>query len=362
MPLVAAEPPHSAALTTFDLCGSARQAGWRHAEIVRPGDLLCGAAILYLANQQISVRLVVATGADVAPLLEQLRHDVLHAFNLEHYIILAGFSAPAIEAYRTCFHGVTTRRVTVGSPTDYQAWLRARLGPLGALSASSPLRQLCEHMLCVSSAPEPLAKCARGNPHANSKIVESFTLGALGVQAVETLFRFTRGQGRVENVVDARAYQLKDIDLRISGTDGGMVDTEVKAERYKNNLSFEHKSSYEHDTQGWFHYSKAAVLCTCFWPTGELFLMDLEKVREWVFADRGSFHLKFGRATGQNYRSQCWLAPANRLLAEVPASVRISLNDWLPTLYAGQFTSASEVTAHLQQQKTLRPQRLDWPV
>lgn len=361
MPIIAQARP-AVALANLDLCTPARLAGWRHAEVVRPDELLCGAAMLLLAGQSIAVRLVVNTGEDASPLLEQLRHDVLHAFFLEQYIVMADFTPEAIQAYQATFAGVTTRRVTVGSPQDYRAWLPARLGPLGPLPVDSPLRRLTEHMLCVTSAPEPKVKCDREGKHKGSKIEESFVLGALGVQAVETLFRFTRGKGNVENVVSNAAYQRKDIDLRVSGLGGAMVDTEVKNEQYKKNLSFEHKSNAEADTEGWFHYSAAAILCTCFWPTGELFLMELEKVREWVFADVNAFSLVPGRAKGQTYTSRCWLAPANRLLSEVQASVRISLNDWLPTLYAGQFKATTEVSAHLQKQKTLLPQRLDWPV
>lgn len=351
------------ALASLDFCTSARQAGWRHAEIVRPDEILCGAALLHLAGQAIAVRLVVNTCLDAGPLLERLRHDVLHAFFLEQFIVMVDFPQEAIATYQASFIGVRTRRVTVGCPKAYLAWLQARLGPLGVLPLASPLRRLTEHLLCASSAPEPREKRALTCSYEGSDIQLQFDLGQLGVQAVETLFGHTRGRAHVVNVESDKRWQSKDVDLLVgeSGLGGGVIQVEVKNEaKDTGNIVLEKYSCYERKTTGWLYYSTAEVLVSCLWPTGDVLLMDMAKVREWVKQKGDRLRLVLGTVPQQGYHSQCYLAPMNTLLAEVPDAVHLRLGDWLPTLYRGQFAAKSLVLPRAKH-KTLQPQRLDWP-
>lgn len=320
--------------------------------------------MLSLAGQQISVRLVVATGEDPSHLLESLRHDVLHAFALEHYIILDGFPIETLRAYQASFRKITTRRVTVGSHQDFHGWLRARLGPLGVLPPMSPVRRLTEHLLCASAAPEPREKRPRACSYEGSAIKESFDLGALGVQAVETLFAYTRGGGGVVNVEANPKWRAQDVDLlvRESGLGGGLIQVEVKNEdKTTGNIVLEKYSCYERRTTGWFDYSTAEVLASCLWPTGDLLLMDFAKVRDWVRSTPQHLRLVLGTVPQQNYHSQVYLAPMTALLDDLPDVVHLRIADWLPTLYQGAFAAHSLVPERLKE-KTLLPQRLDWPV
>ncbi|KVP96844.1 hypothetical protein WJ97_13270 [Burkholderia ubonensis] len=360
---VIAEARPSLALNSLDLCTPARQAGWRHAEVVRPDELLCGAAMLRLAGQSISVRLVMCTGEDSGPLLERLRHDVLHAFFLEQFIVMVDFPPETIRAYQATFLGVTTRRVTVGSRLDYLAWLPARLGPLRALPLTSPVRRLTEHLLCVSSAPEPREKRRLACSYEGSAIRPQFEKGQLGVQAVETLFGYTRGATGVVNVEADPKWQSKDVDLlvRESGLGGRLIQVEIKNEdKTTGNIVLEKYSCFERKTTGWLDYSSAEVLCSCLWPTGDLLLMDLAKVREWVRTTKRNLRLVLGTVPQQNYHSQVHLAPVSTLLEDLPEVVHLRIGDWLPTLYQGVFAEKSLVPSRLKQ-KTLVPQRLDWP-
>lgn len=319
--------------------------------------------MLQLAGQTISVRLVVSTGEDPSQLFESLRHDVLHAFALEHYIILDNFPVETLKAYHASFRSITTRRVTVGSRQDFHAWLRNRLGPLGVLPLTSPVRRLTEHLLCASAAPEPREKRRHTCSYEGSAIKESFDLGALGVQAVETLFAYTRGDRGVVNVEANQDWQSRDVDLlvRESGLGGGLIQVEIKNEaKTTGNIVLEKYSCFERKSTGWLDYSTAEVLASCLWPTGDLLLMDFAKVREWVRTTPRNLRLVLGTVPQQNYHSQVYLAPVSALLEDLPDVVHLRIGEWLPTLYRGAFAMRSLVPAHLKQ-KTLRPQRLEWP-
>ncbi len=329
---------------------------------MRPDDqVLCGALQLYLAGQRLFVRMVHNTGGDLGPLLERLHAEVLHELILEQYIVMVDFAAEDVARYRRAFSGVTTRRVHVGSLQSFLAWLPARLGPLAALPLTSPVRALTEHMLCVSACPEQLTKVPLVLPKRKTSIDKSFDFGALGVQAVGTLFSFSRGEHFVRNVEDDPAWQKEDVDLLIneSGLGGRRLKVEVKNEKHTaGNLSLEIYGNYERRTPGWFCFSTADVLATCLWATGDLILMDFDAVLGWaVNPPRGPLKVVPGRAPGQDYTSRLFLAKADHLLADLPGVVHLRIADWLPALYGKLFPTTSQVLATLGR-KTLRPQRL----
>ena len=348
------------ALHSLDLCAPAREAGWRHAEAVRPDEMLCPGAILHLASQRIPVRLVVNTGVDAAPLLERLRFDIQHDFFFEQYVVMAGFGMEAIAAFKKCCQALRTRRVHVGSPQAYLSWLQARLGPLGALPVTSPVRALTEHMLCVTASPEPLQKRDPAGSYEGSAIKPSFDLGQLGVQAVETLFAHTRGDHNVVNVEGDPAWRTQDVDLLIreSGLGNRLLRVEVKNEdKTTGNIVLEKYSCYERKTTGWFEYSTADVLVSCLWPTGDALIMDFAAMREWVRTTPRSLRLVLGTVPEQNYHSQVLLASIKHVLADVPGAIHVRLGDWLPRLYRGAFAERCLVPGWLKH-KTLQPQRL----
>lgn len=315
--------------------------------------------MLQLAGQSLAVRLVVNVGGDMTPLLERLRLDIQYAFFLEQYVVMVGFSPEAIAAYRDSFKFMWTRKVHVGSPQAYIAWLPARLGPLSALPLTSPVRRLTEHMLAVSSAPEPRQKRATAGSYEGCAIKPSFDLGQLGVQAIETLFAHTRGDSGVVNVEEDLAWRKQDVDLlvRESGLGGGVVRVEVKNEdKTTGNIVLEKYSCFERKTTGWFDYSTAEVLVSCLWPTGDVILMDFDAAREWVATTPRALRLVLGTVPQQNYHSQVLLASIKHVLADMPGALHLRLSDWLPTLYRGQFATRSLVPTWLKN-KTLQPQR-----
>jgi len=358
----------SLALEKLNICADAAQAGWRGARLIRPGQELCSGAILGLGDQSICVRVVINTGDDAALLLERLKQDILRQLLYsEVFVILADYSAVAIKAYRAEFAAVRHKRVIVGSPHDFRAWLRTRLGPVGRLPLTSKLRLICEQMICTSSTLMPTEKSMLvSGDFRRWKTRKSFETGAEGVQAVNTLLSYalTRDNA-VVNVESDPTYQQQGIDLllNVSAPGADPVSLDVKVEgKYKENISLEDKSNVEDDIDGWLHKSKMEILATIFGPTGELFLMDFAEIKAWAFANEKKLKHSFGYAEGQTYRSYVWLAPANTLLAELDGIVRIRIAEWLPTLYAGKFESDTTVKSHLLH-RTLQPQpHLDWLV
>jgi hypothetical protein len=331
--------------------------------------MLCGAAQLRLGRQLIPVRLVVNTGNDASILLERLRHEILCEFAPEHFVVMAGFAPGAVAAYQDRFKTHSISRVTVGTPNDYLTWLKTRLGPLSRVALDSPLRSLAEHLRCVLAAPEPTEKRALVGDYRGSKIEPQFLLGALGVQAIETLLAFTRGSDAVENVEADLAFREVDVDLLVKGSWLGKsglkcrrLRCEVKNENFRTrNIALEIVSSIEGKTKGWFEYSEADVLISVLWPTGDVFLMDLPRLRKWVAANarRLGFPEQTCTVPQQSYHSLCWIVPVNVLLNE-DFIVHLRLGHWLPSLYAGQFEAVSQVFPKLAH-KTMLPQRIDWP-
>lgn len=350
----------SAVLDSIDLISPARIAGWRHAQAFQPGEMLCGVAQLQLAGQFVIVHQVVNSGEDVVPLLDRLQDEITASFFIEHYIVMNGFSVDVVTAAQRQFSEVVSRRVSVGGLQDYLSWLPARLGPLGSLSLESPLRRLAEHMLCVSSYPEPTAKRRAEGSYAGSAIKPSFDLGQLGVQAVETLLAHTRGDAAVVNVESVPAWQSKDVDLLVleSGLGGRQIQVEIKNEdKTTGNIVLEKYSCFERRTPGWLEYSSAEVLVSCLWPTGDVILMDFAQVRQWVSQNKETLRLVKGTVPEQWYHSQVYLAPIKGLLKEVPGVVHLRVQDWLPTLYTETFKKPTLVPRSLEH-KTLRPHRL----
>jgi hypothetical protein len=387
----------SLVLDSKDIVDAALLAGWRHAEVVRPEEELCGAARLQLAQQFVSVRLVVDAGEDTPALLNLLKHDVLqstHTQTLEYFIILVGVSNEVVRAYHNSFANVTTRRVTVGSWLDYLVWVEDRLGPLANLPVDSGLRKFVEHLLCVNPAPVPTNVCATKGSYDYSTISKQLKRGQAGVQAIQTLLEYTRGKDAIFNVENDRNYQKQDIDLLLTFmAAAAKLSAEVKAEYYKSGFFMFEWWSYfgnkiltnpddvkrgaeaeyhceevgdDKKTQGWGQYCKADVLITLL-PSGDVIMSRFSKVKEWLLktADKDKVLLVECSVKEQNFYSQCYRIPVNTLLAQVPESVFLRLQDWvplfadwLPVTFEDKFSPKSLISARRHSNKLLRPQRL----
>ncbi|WP_198363785.1 hypothetical protein [Burkholderia ubonensis] len=345
--------------------------------------------LLGLANNHIPVRMVINTGPGVVQLLGRLREDIQQRGALEEYVVMVKFTTDAVRAYRSSFQGAATQRVHVGAPSDFRSWVQGRLGPLAGIPETSFVRRLTEPLLLLNAAPEPRERSRRVGDYKGSRIEGSFVRGQDGVQVVETLLASAYAStGSVTNVEKDESYQKAGIDLLVKvAPESKPITTDVKAEKYCENLSLEDSSRlFKEDspeyaaslamppweckrascvakhghrvigTRGWFHTSQMDVLSTLFVPTGELFFIDFEELKAWALANEKSLEHKDGGAPGQEYQSHIWLAPVNRLLTELTGIVRVRISDWLPTLYAGAFKDATNVQDHLLR-RTLRPQQ-----
>jgi hypothetical protein len=372
-------------LDNLKICECALKAGWRGAQAVRPEDMLFAGALLQLADTTIPVRLVVNTGANMSPLLDQLRFDILHSCLLEQFVLMVGFDIEVVRAYRATFADIRTVRVTVGAILDYRLWVRTRLGPLAKLPLTSPLRTLTEPLLCVSAKPEPHEMRRAVGSYKTSAIRRSFELGRDGVRAISTFFSFVCSSEDVVNVEEDREYQRKDIDLkiRVAGPGARVIETEIKAEdKDTGNVALETYSYFgeklderwrngkrkwkevpdSDKTKGWFDEesgSQALCIVSCLWKTGDVIVMDLQKLREWVRANPDKAPLFPCTVEEQNYVSQCHIVNINNILAELPDAVHFRLAEWLPNLYGKMFNEKSLVTTPAALRKTLHPRRVN---
>lgn len=332
----------SHACKTLDILGPASAAGWLSVWSCLPGELPGGVAWLGLGSQAIPVRLVL-NAPGVSEYLEQLARMAMTDLHLEQFIILEGFSPDLVIAFgRSLTHA--QRRIHVGTYAQYRQWVATRLGPMGRLSGSSPVRRLLETFLTYSPLAGPSAPVPLVGNFDKSRIADSFRVGAEGVQAMTTLLRLGHGPAAVRNVEEDKAWQSLDVDLLVAGLAGAQhfkqVKVEVKNEDYRSgNISLETFSSFDHQTPGWLHYSAADVLISGAWPTGDFIVMDFQKVRDWILGGSHQVPLKHGTAKGQTYRSQFYCTPIRTLLAQFDDVFCLKLDAWLPKAYDGRFDS-----------------------
>ena len=348
-----------AAPVIHDYATPAHAAGWRKVEHLIPGQALCGVVRLWVAESPITVRLLVNTDVTAQHLFFALTREIQSSPELESYVVIEGFSSTALTAMKGFARRVEHRRVTVGRYADYLVWLCARLGPLAGLPSNSPLRRLCEPLLKYTAVPEPKHKVDLKADYTGSRIKPQYDYGAKGVQAFETLLGYTHGLEQVSNVESKAQYQRLDVDLLVQdkGTGSSEVMVEVKTEKYKTgNISLERRSNLTLDTPGWLLYSKAEVLVSILWPTGDALLMDMERIRDWVRANKHRLRLVEGTVPQQSYKSQLYLGDVNEILAAVPESVHLRIGDWLPWLYQAEYLVKSLVVP-AQDHKTLLPKR-----
>jgi hypothetical protein len=198
----------------------------------------------------------------------------------------------------------------------------------------------------------------------NAGYKKSLKQGGNGVQGAETLFAFTRGDENVENVEKILEYQIQDVDILVTepGLDNIKTKLELKAEGYFECAGLENKPNKDAEKLGWMHDSGMDVLGTFFIPTGELFLTDYKELQTWVFANLKEFNKRFAREgtaqdEKQKHKSSIWAVPMNRMLSELNGIVRISLRDWMPTLYGEQPPKTTVIEEQFLRFRTLRPQK-----
>lgn len=353
-------------LVLAELCAIARECGLR-AELPGPTDVHPTAVKLHLGRQVIAVHLV-ANSPGARRQQELVRRDVLQSPYLEHYVVLSGFPEGEVALFQSKFEEVRSRRVTVGCPTRYAAWARARLGPLAHLTPGSPVRRLMEDLLCVTRAAGPAERDPLTHEYQNSKIKKDFDYGQMGVQCAGTLFTHAKGRGAVKNLEGDMAAQKKGTDLDIASSYEADDDiaVEVKTESYASGrVTLELHSCYREKegmaplarTPGWLGTSVAQVLQSIIWPTGDALAVDFEQLKQWVSENpRGLAPQLGGKYAKQNYYSWILLANMGDILQDIPGAVHVRLGDWLPALYPGEFEEPSLVWSRLG--RTLAPQRL----
>lgn len=336
----------SHACEALDVLSPARAAGWLSAWACVPGELPGCVAWLGLGSQAIPVRLVV-NEPGVSDYLERLARMLLTDFYLEQFVIMEGFTPDQVTAFQLRV-AHRQRRIHVGDYAQYLHWVAARLGSLGRLPGSSPVRKLLETFITYSPIAGPAKPVPLVGNFDASDIKDSFLIGAEGVQAITTLLRYGHGPVAVQNVEEDKAWQSLDVDLLVSGQAGAQhfsaLKVEVKNEDYRSgNISLETFSSFDHQTPGWLHYSAADVLISGAWPTGDFIVMDFPKIRDWILGGQYEHWLRYGKAKGQTYKSQFYCTPICALLSQFEDVFCVKIDTWLPEAYGGRFAGDSLV-------------------
>jgi hypothetical protein len=347
MPTTAAEP-RAALLSPArspDLLTPARAAGWANAGACLVPEVHAGDVMLRLGSQRIPVRQL-THGPDVAGQLERVADSLLPAFFPEQFLVLHGFSDEQLVAVRRKLHR-HGYRFLVGNMAEYLKWLKARLGPLGGMPHDSPVRALAEPLLCFIRNSEPATREPVHGDHSRSKISESYKRGQKGVQAFETILAHRVSRHKFTNVENVRDWQRRDVDLLVQCCIGGqlerLIKTELKTEKYTSGyLSLEDIGNLTKGTPGWLHFSECDVLVSIAWPAGEAYMMNFAKIKEWALSGKHGMRKAEGRATGQTYKSSFYLAPIDTLL-QMPETVVLRIQDFLPNLYRNEFPHASLV-------------------
>lgn len=336
----------SHACEALDVLSPARAAGWLSAWACVPGELPGGVAWLGLGSQAIPVRLVV-NEPSVSDYLERLARMLLTDFYLEQFVIMEGFTPDLVAAFNARV-AHRQRRIHVGTYAQYIRWVAARLGSLGQLPGSSPVRKLLETFITYSPTAGPATPVPMSVVYADSDISNSLKFGALGVQAVETLLCYGHGYAAVQNVEANKYWQSRDVDLLVSGQVGAQrfssLKVEVKNENFTTkNFSLEKFSSFDHKTPGWLRYSEADVLISGAWPTGDFVVMDFKKVRDWILSGNYEDWLKLGHSDKQKYKSQFYCTPLRELITRFDDVFCVKIDTWLPEAYGGRFAVKSLV-------------------
>lgn len=321
--------------------------------------------------------------------LAQLIADLPDCLWLEHYIVYEGYSNAERGEYQAKLNKLKPLRATFGTLAQYKDWVkgiaRNRLGPLANLSPDSLVRKLGERLIGQYYAAEPNEK----QPLTESKVTfeskESYELGDKGVQLVMTLLRHALKDchGGVDDFQFSPSAQKDGFDISIRLENGKSIKADIKTEKpATGNLSLEKYSSigtkvkgpdnryikvsprkYKlvlHATpkDGWLRTSKMELLITLIWGSGDLFIIDFEKVKQWVLKNEDSVPLVDATVDTQNYVSQVYLANLERVLAEIPEAIHLDLRRWLPKLYGNAFEFKSQIP--LKHKKTLEPQRSNY--
>jgi hypothetical protein len=144
------------------------------------------------------------------------------------------------------------------------------------------------------------------------------------------------------------------------------VAVEVKTESYPSGrITLELHSCYHEKegkrplarTPGWMTTSKAEVLVSIIWPTGDALAVDFEQLKQWVEENPRALAPQLGgKYAQQDYYSWILLANMNDILQDIPGAVHVRLGAWLPALYPGEFEEPALVWSRLG--RTLEPQRL----
>lgn len=345
----------------MDLVRPALAAGWSSAQPCRPDEMLAGGAFLTLGGKRIPVRYVaheasLSSEQNLALLLTVL--DAMAAdFFLEQFLVVQGYPQAVVSQLKTKAAAVRSRRLHIGCPAEYAAWLAERIHPLRAMDAANPVRKLLEPLLCVELQREvSKAPVVVKNTWGSSSIGASYALGAAGSTSLEVLLCENLGCDNVSNVEADKEYRKQDVDFLVRAQDAELK-VEVKTEDILyGNLAYEWTSNLKKNTPGWLRYTTADVLVSILWPTGDVFVQGFKEVQAWIFENKRGYKLKQGWSKGQSYKSELYAGKIAHLFEDVKGVAHLSLHDWLPAR-----TAAGEINSFLpagQQGRSIKPQRL----
>lgn len=149
---------------------------------------------------------------------------------------------------------------------------------------------------------------------------DSLKVGELGEKAV---LNFLLAKGYVQNYLDVRGdkvYWEKDVDYLIVFIDGSYHLIEVKADTYSHTgyIFYEFLSCVEKNTLGCFQKTKAKWVFYYFVNDGTLYVIHVEKFRDWYEKNKHRFKIstvkneilnKDGTRTGKFFHSRGHLIP-----------------------------------------------------
>jgi len=295
-------------------------------------------------------------------LVERQACSMLYA---EVCIVITGAAPGILEVFAERCRGIADRRIWAGDLEGFEAWAKARLGPLAAFPPEDPVRRVAESMLEVSYKEAPVRMISQGTSNASSCIASSFSLGQQGEEALLTLFTHLRGHQNVLDISGDPVWQKRGVDMLLLDGKRSPLKLEVKTESYANGrIALEMVGNVGRQSPGWMVYSQADVLATVLAKTGDVYLMNFPALQKWVRENTHSMTLRKGYAPGQSYYSHIHAVELRALFGILPSMVHFNLYDWLgpllPAAHSARMTIPGQEKNSLPARKPLVDKKIQF--
>lgn len=149
---------------------------------------------------------------------------------------------------------------------------------------------------------------------------KSIIVGSEGERLIFDLLQSMSSIETVQDVVNEEEYRKIDVDFVVTTVKGETLYYELKTEPMAartRNLFFEVVSNDNYGTEGCFMYSQADYWMSFIPQTGELYILNTLKCREYITKRASKFHSLKCVSNG-HYNSRGYAIPIVDVLANVP--------------------------------------------